>query len=94
VGVCVAGSEHNRAPVSADRLVQPLQLVEHIAQVEKRQDIVRIGLGRSAVKLLGPVKLAQVEVNRPQVDVGGRKAADKKRAWTPRGLTEAGPRSG
>ena len=73
MGVGIAGSQRNRPPVSGNRLIQPLQLVQHVAQVEKRQHVVGVDLGGAAVKLLGPVKLAQMEVNRSQVDPGRRK---------------------
>src|ERR1035437_9551675 len=74
MGISIAGCQRNRLPVSGNRLIRPLQLVQHVAQVKKRQHVGRVDLRRAAVKLLGTAKLAKMEVNCTQVDPGRRKA--------------------
>ena len=49
VGVGVAGRERNGLEVSGDGFVQPLQLVEDVAEIEEGQHVAGIGRGGAAV---------------------------------------------
>ena len=71
VGVGVPGSEANGGTVGVNGLAEPLQLVEHVAQIEEGQRVVRIGESRLAVKALGSGELALVIEDGPEVDGGG-----------------------
>ena len=52
--------------------VEPLELVEHVAEIEVGQHVAGIGLGGAAVEFFGAAILAQVKKDGAQVDAGGR----------------------
>ena len=82
--VGVAGREADGRLVGLDRLGQPLQLVERIAQIEERQRVVGIGDGGAAVELLGALELALVIKDGAEVDGSGRVLAERERFFVER----------
>ena len=58
--------------ISVCSLGEPLHLIQNVPQIEKRQRILRIGLGCTPVKVLRNVEVTLVVINRPKVDRGRR----------------------
>ena len=69
VRIGVGGSQLDGRSVGSDGILDPAGLVQHVAQIEVRQRIARIGLDRQAVMLLGGDKILTVVIQRAQVDV-------------------------
>ena len=78
VSVGVLRYELNGALVGGDRFGQALQLVQHIAQVEKSQRVVGVDLRGGAIALLGFVIAMLVVEQRPQVHAGRRVPGPKR----------------
>ena len=72
MGVGVAGRERDGFAVGGDGLVEPVELVEHVAEIEVGQHVAGIGLGGAAVELFGAAVLAQMEKHGAQIDAGCR----------------------
>ena len=70
VRVGVLRDEGDGALVGGNRVGQPLELVEHVAEVEEGERVLGVGLGGAAVELLGHGELAQVVVDGAEVDGG------------------------
>ena len=68
VRIRILRHQRNRPLVCLHRIRQTLQLIQHIAQVEERQRILRVSLGCTPVVPFGLRELPQVIVHRPQVD--------------------------
>ena len=72
MGVGVARREGDGLAVGGDGFVEALKLVEHVAEIEVGQHISGVGLGGAAVELFGAAELAQMEVDRAEIDAGRR----------------------
>src|SRR5580658_1472108 len=68
VCVGVLRNQLQRALIGRDRLRQPLQLIQDIAEVEECQRVLRIGLRRAPIQRLRGVEVALVIANSSQVD--------------------------
>ena len=68
----VSRSQLDSRAISRDGIVDAIRFVEHVAQVEVRQRVTRIGLNRETVMLFGRNKILTVVIKRAEVDMRGR----------------------
>jgi hypothetical protein len=78
VSVCVGGDEPNCGTVSVDSFGEPLQFVQHVAEVEEGESVVGVRLGGAPVQILGTLEFALVIADGAEVD-GGRGVVRVKR---------------
>ena len=71
VGVGVPGCEADGGTVGVNGLAEPLQLVEHVAQVEEGERVVRVSKSRLPVEALGSGELALVVEMVPRLMAAG-----------------------
>src|SRR5580704_14507105 len=74
--MCVAVVRHeaDRRTVGLNGLGKTQQLIEHIAEVEEGQRVIRIGCGGATIESLRLSELPPVVLDRTQIDAGGRVA--------------------
>ena len=68
VSIRILRHQGKRSLIRFDCLIHPLLLVQHIAQIEKRQGIFRVSFNRLPVSLLCLHEVFLVVKNRPEID--------------------------
>ncbi len=58
--------------VGGDGVVQPLQFVEHVAEIEEGEGVAGVGLGGAPVHAFGAFEVALVVGDGAEIDAGGR----------------------